>query len=230
MNDIKATVAKNISELRQKNGMTQLELAEKLNYSDKAVSKWERGESIPDVSVLLSVADLFGVSLDFLVREDHGASLPPELLPPEKREYRREVITVLSVLLVWLIAVAAFVASSIFSPGTAGLWLSFIYAVPVSSVVWLVLNSIWFDARLNYLIISVLMWSVILTLYLTLLVSGSGNWMLYLLGIPGQIIIVCWSVVRKHPSQRKERRAGKSGGKSPEALPDEPEKDASKGL
>ena len=44
MTDIKGTIAKNISELRQANKMTQLTLAEKLNYSDKAVSKWERGK------------------------------------------------------------------------------------------------------------------------------------------------------------------------------------------
>ena len=49
--------------------LTQIELAEKINYSDKAVSKWERGESIPDVSVLLELSKLFGVSIDFLVTE-----------------------------------------------------------------------------------------------------------------------------------------------------------------
>ena len=199
MNDIKTTVAKNISELRQKKGLTQLELAEKLNYSDKAVSKWERAESIPDVSVLLSIADLFGVSLDYLVREDHGESLPPELLPPKQTEYRRGVITALSVLLVWLVTVAVFVTLSVFCKGHAGLWLAFIYAVPVSAVVWLVLNSVWFNPMLNFLIVSVLMWSTILAIYLTLLTAGHNIWMLYLLGIPGQLIILFWSAVRKRP-------------------------------
>lgn len=221
MNDIKATVAKNISELRQKNGMTQLELAEKLNYSDKAVSKWERGESIPDVSVLLCIAGLFGVSIDYLVREDHGASLPPELLPPQKQEYRRGVITAVSVLLVWLIAVAVFVMASIFLDGAHGLWLSFIYAVPVSAIVWLILNSVWFNKRLNYPIISVLMWSVILALHLTLLVCGENVWMLYLLGIPGQIIILFWSVIRRSPENKKRvRRKRVNDAAAPADVPD----------
>ena len=74
MSDIKSVVAKNIAELRQANGMTQLELAEKLNYSDKAVSKWERGDSMPDISVLVEIADLFHVSLDYLIHEDHTAA------------------------------------------------------------------------------------------------------------------------------------------------------------
>ena len=49
MEDIKND-AKNITELRILNNMTQMELAEKLNYSDKTISKWERAESSPDIS------------------------------------------------------------------------------------------------------------------------------------------------------------------------------------
>ena len=49
---LKQTVANNIAQLRKSKGLTQLELAERLNYSDKAVSKWERGEGLPDVLVL----------------------------------------------------------------------------------------------------------------------------------------------------------------------------------
>ncbi len=202
MNDIKTTVARNIAELRQQAGLTQLELAEKLNYSDKAISKWERAESIPDVSVLVSVADLFGVSLDYLVRDDHGGELPPEPPKPSKSEYRRGVILAMSVILVWLVAVTAFVLLSTFASGMRGAWLCFIFAIPVSSVVWLVLNSVWFDPMLNFPIISVLMWSTLLSLHLFLVTAGVNLWMLYLLGVPGQVIIVCWSVIRKRPAKK----------------------------
>ena len=67
MEDLKLIIAKNISTLRKAAAMTQFELAEKLNYSDKAVSKWERGESLPDVSVLKAIADIFSVDKDFTV-------------------------------------------------------------------------------------------------------------------------------------------------------------------
>ncbi|MDD6251820.1 MAG: helix-turn-helix transcriptional regulator, partial [Oscillospiraceae bacterium] len=73
MENIKAIVAKNITQLRLAKGMTQLELAEILNYSDKAVSKWERGDSIPDITVLTKIADMFGVTLDYLVRPHREA-------------------------------------------------------------------------------------------------------------------------------------------------------------
>ena len=71
MNNIKSIIAQHITDLRRAKGLTQLELAEQLNYSDKAVSKWERADSMPDVSVLVAIADLFDVPLDYLVRAEH---------------------------------------------------------------------------------------------------------------------------------------------------------------
>jgi transcriptional regulator with XRE-family HTH domain len=71
MEDYKRIIANNITELRKAVPLTQAELAEKLNYSDKAVSKWERGESIPDVIVLKQIAELFGVTVDYLLEDVH---------------------------------------------------------------------------------------------------------------------------------------------------------------
>ena len=68
-NEFKQIVARNITMFRKANGLTQLELAEKLNYSDKAISKWERGESLPDVYMLQVIANMFGISLNDLVSE-----------------------------------------------------------------------------------------------------------------------------------------------------------------
>lgn len=194
MNNIKSIVAKNITELRQKKGMTQLELAERLNYSDKAVSKWERAESMPDISVLVEIADMFGVTLDYLVREEHEQPKPKK--QKKKKNYNRKFVAVLSVLTVWLVAFIAFVVISIATSGAAIQWLMFVYAVPVSMIVWLIFNSIWFDVRKNYLIISILVWSLLAALHLSFLPAGVNLWQLYLLGIPGQIIIFAWSKVK----------------------------------
>ncbi len=196
MSDIKAMVARNIAILRQARGMTQLELAEKLSYSDKAVSKWERAESMPDISVLVEIADLFDVSMDALVRGEQ----PTQLQPAQTLEtppYRRGVISVVSILLVWLLAVLGFVAVSLLIKGAQHTWLAFIYALPVSMIVWLVFNSIWFRPRLNYLIVSLLMWTVLLSVHLSLLMYGINVWMLYLLGVPGQLILLLWPAIRR---------------------------------
>ena len=61
MEDLREIIAKNIADLRREQNLTQAELAARLNYSDKAVSKWERGESMPDITVLKEIADLFSV-------------------------------------------------------------------------------------------------------------------------------------------------------------------------
>ena len=59
-------IGKNIMRLRKMANMTQSDLAEQLNYSDKSVSKWEQGNGIPDVRILVRLSELFGVTLDEL--------------------------------------------------------------------------------------------------------------------------------------------------------------------
>ena len=201
MTDVKQTISKNITALRQSHKMTQIELAEKLNYTDKAVSKWERAESIPDVIVLKTIADLFGVTVDYLLQEDHAPLLEPEIENPCCKHHNHTVVTVLSILLVWLVATLCFVSLDIICPEAKAKWLSFVYGVPVTMIVWLVFNSIWFNRRRNYLIISLLMWSVLASLFLTLTAVGYPLWKFFLLGIPGQIAILVWSKFQRKGNQ-----------------------------
>lgn len=197
MEDLKLIIAKNISMLRKERQMTQFELAEALNYSDKAVSKWERGESIPDVIVLKEIADIFAVSVDYLLEAEH----------PKKKSFGESFsirlqnhgfITGMSIMLVWLLALFVFVIGDMFREVILFRhWITFLYAVPVTFIVWLVFNSIWFNKRRNFLIISLLMWSALASIYISLIVFASINVrLLLLLGIPGQIIILMWSRIR----------------------------------
>lgn len=211
MVEIKAVVAKNISALRQAGGMTQIELAEYLNYSDKAVSKWERGESLPDVSVLLEIARLFEVSLDYLVQEEHPVAEGKKKKEPLAARYNRGFITGVSLMLVWFIALLAFVLVSLIDETARGQWLSFLYALPICFIVWLTFNSTWFDTRINYLIISLLMWSSLACIHVSLLVFGVMDaWLLYLLGVPGQIIILMWMGIKRRPKKGSEAEPSKS--------------------
>lgn len=191
---LKNIIAQNIAQLRRDNNMTQLELAEKLNYSDKAISKWERGESLPDVAVLKNIADIFLVSVDYLLEEVHKKPVPPAARTTTRKR-RRGVITWLGVLLAWMVATIAFVTLQLIFPAKMSAWLTFVWAIPVSAVVWLIMNSVWFNRRRNYLIVSVLMWTVLAAAHITLLVVGVNVWLIYLLGIPAQVIIFLWSGV-----------------------------------
>lgn len=204
MEDIKPIIAKNITALRQGAKMTQIELAERLNYSDKSVSKWERAESLPDITVLKAIADMFEVPLDYLVREN--PELPPiqeepELSSGKKRNHK--VITVLSILLVWFVAAVVFVILDMVELDTKLHFLAFAYALPVSMIVWLVLNSVWFSRRYNYLIISLLMWTTLgCTALLLQLLCGISFWQMIILGALGQIIIATWSKMQYHQKKK----------------------------
>ncbi len=193
MTNLKPIIAQNISCLRTATGMTQLELAEKLNYSDKAVSKWERGESVPDIAVLKEIADLFGVTIDYLICSEHPEQIPEAKPAIARKKRNRSFITGMSILLVWLIAEIAFVITESISGTTVFCFLPFLYAIPATLIVWLILNSVWFNKRRNFLIISMLMWSVLIGFYLTLYLFNLNIWLVFILGIPGQAIIFMWS-------------------------------------
>ena len=202
MDNIKQVVAKNITDLRKSVGMTQLELAEQLNYSDKAVSKWERGDSIPDVAVLKQIADLFSVTLDYLVSDDHKHTSSERTVYSGRELRNRRIITGISILLVWLCACIAFVVVDLVLGSAARNWITYIYAIPASAVVALVFNSLWFNPRRNFIIVSALMWSALLAIHLSFLLIGFNIWIIYILGIPGQAIILLWSglKLRVHPN------------------------------
>jgi len=196
MDDIKSIVAKNITELRLLNNMTQIELAQKLNYSNKTVSKWERAESSPDISILVEIADLFGVSLDYLVRSENIEEAVRENKHNETK-YNRRVISYISESIAWFVAIFAFIITSLVTKEATFQWLYFVYALPVVMIVKLVFNSVWFNPRHNYLIISALIWSILVAIHITFLYFNINVALIYLLGIAGQIVIILWSFIKK---------------------------------
>jgi len=205
MEDIKLIIAQNIAELRREKEVTQAELAEYLNYTDKAVSKWERGESVPDITVLKQIADFFGVSLDYLVAEEHTKTEPAKTVNNRVFE-NRAFITGIGVAFVLLVATLAFVVLNLVLGSAFEYWLAFIYAVPAAMIVWLVFNSIWFNQRVNFLIISFLMWSVLVATYLTAIAFRQNIWLIFVLGVPGQVIIILWSRIRSKQSVEKYKK------------------------
>ena len=190
---LKQNIADNIAKLRQASGMTQAELAQKLNYTDKAVSKWERADSIPDIVVLKNVADLFGVSLDYLVAAHADMSLVTQDL--KKRAKNRLIITLLSTISVWLVAATVYVILQSACPELLRPWMAFIFAIPASSIVLLVFNCIWGKHALTFICISVLLWSMLLLIYL--LTIDGNNWLVFFLGIPAEIIILLSAGLKK---------------------------------
>ena len=176
--DLKLIIAKNIAELRKANGLTQAKFAEKINYSDKAVSKWERGEAICDIVVLKRIADLFGVSVDYLLCETHT------LREDKTRKSNHLIITLISCSMVYLIATIIYVTLKIALDGVR-LETVFLYATPICMIVALVFNSLWGKPKFNFLILTVMLWSTILSFYMLWQYT-----LFFLIGVPLQIIII----------------------------------------
>ena len=197
MDDIKSIVAKNMTELRVTNNMTQLDLAEKLNYSDKTISKWERAESSPDISVLVEIANIFGVTVDYLVTEEHDEKPIIVKKKQETSKYNRKAIAYISESAAWIVAVFSFIITTLIVKRMSFQFLYFVYALPIVLIVKLIFNSIWFNRRLNYYIISLLMWSLLMAVHITFLYFGISVALIYLLGVAGQIVIVLWSFICK---------------------------------
>lgn len=217
MNDekLKYQLGANIVAYRKRSGLTQARLAERLNYSDKAVSKWERGESMPDVLTLVQLAELFDITVDDLLRDpneipehtsgriEHAMEVAVE--KTLKRKANKRVILGLSSLLVWFVALLVFVVvSSLDIPRS---WIAFLYAIPADAIVQLSLRSAWRDFRWNKTLISILMWGGLLSLYASLkLFVHVDIWKLFLLGIPGQLAVLLW--FRMYRKSSKEEKHG----------------------
>ena len=216
---LKYQIGANIAAYRKRSGLTQAGLAEKLNYSDKAVSKWERGESIPDVLTLMALARLFEITVnDLLVDpnalpEDSGNPLEKAMVQVSekalKRRANKKIILGLSSTLVWFVALLAFVILSSFDFLEAYSCLLFFYAIPANAIVLLSLRSAWHDFRWNKALISIIVWGSLLSIYVTMQVTMHYNfWKIFLLGIPGQIAIFLWFRMFRGSDTKKENTNG----------------------
>ena len=193
--DSKFIIGSNIMKLRVASGMTQADLAEQLSYSDKTVSKWERGDGLPDITVLIQISDIFDVTLDYLIHEHEKIEYTAVGTIKKAHLKVRAVITCISLLLIWLIATLCFVVVHIAYQSIIYEWLAYIYAIPVTMIAWLVFNSIWFNRRRNYMIISLLMWTFLISIVITFFTLGYNVAITLLLGLPGQAIILLWSCI-----------------------------------
>ncbi len=183
MENLKEIVAQNLSALRTRSGMTQSELAEKLNYSDKSVSKWERGDSLPDKLVIEKMADIFGVTVDYMCS-------PHSMEEDALIQIRHRMIIRVVMAGVWTLALLTFII--LWLCGKM-LWIIFVAAIPISLIALLVLHSVWEGGKRNFHIISVLCASIICTVYFIFL--RYNWWQLFLLLIPAELIVIlCFKI------------------------------------
>ena len=189
------SIGQRIGELRRGYGYSQEYIAEKLNVSRQAVSKWEQGESLPDVTNLKQIADLFSVTVDYLLTEEHTAAT----VPLSKRKRRnRAMITGISCVTVWLIACVLYFSLGFTALPSSGPWLSFVAAVPVTCIVLLIFSALWWGKKWLLTTVSVLIWSSLAFVFLLVFyIAGISIWGIFLIGIPAQVIVFLWAGLKK---------------------------------
>ena len=210
LEELKLVAAGNLINLRTAAGMTQAELGAKLNYSDKSISKWERGEAIPDAYVLTQMAELFGVTVDYILSSH--TSWEPTRTPEDPKQdvvYSTSVIIAIAVLGVWTLALTAFVALWL---ADMVRWKIFVAAFPVSVLTWMVLLCIF--KRTHYLkyIVALFVLSLFGAFYLLFL--NHNPWQIFLIAVLAETLVFLSFHVQKRPKKHEkapEEKKSQSG-------------------
>ena len=183
---LRKTVANNIAQYRKAHHDTQLDLATKLNYSDKSVSKWERGESLPDVYILSQIAELYGVSVSALI----GEIQPPK----ESKPHYHMFILLLSLALTMAVATLLFSMFMICKVDYPA-WMFFVYALPVCSIICIVFTSLWWGILWQGVSVSALIWTLGMSLYLSFELENVS--LIFLVCAALQVLTLLWEGFRK---------------------------------
>jgi len=183
---LKELFSRNLAELRRRSGMTQLELAEKLCYSDKSISKWERGEGLPDLPVACKIAEVFGVSVNDLI----GEKMPRKFLISRNRV----LITLMSTVLVWLVAAIMYFVFKLIAPAWNSEML-FAYAVPVSFLVMVVFTNIWWKKIWRFLSLSAFIWTFSICIVISIPVAEVT--LLYISTAVIQLLVILWYLMKR---------------------------------
>lgn len=189
-------IAANLVYYRKLHNMTQAELAERIRYSDKSISKWERGVGVPDIFVLSLLAELYNVTVNDLVSEN--APLPPP--PASDLIKRRIIIMLLSVGLAWLVATVTYTVLRIVVPGFEYSWCCFILAIPVSCIICVVFCALWWKLLFQFLSVSALVWAVATSVYI--LVPLYSISLIFAVSAVMQILVLLWYLMKKTSGRR----------------------------
>lgn len=195
---LRKIVAENLSELRKGRGLTQVQLAEIFGYSDKSVSKWEKGDTAPDLETLHSLAEYYGVTIDDLT---HEGMAKQKINTSAKKRGGVNVWVIAIITCMAVLAVCINLYGVVLINTGHNHWTLFFWWVPIDSIILFIFNCIWGPKKLRPLFGSLMAWSIPIGIYLELGKSTSNGWNMWsilLLGIPLMIIAILWDKIVSH--------------------------------
>ena len=194
MTQIKERIAQNLIGLRKEKNLTQNELAEKLNYSDNTISRWEHAEITPSIETLEQIAKFYGVSVESILKE----KATEESKKAKKFERIKHISTILMIISqVWFIAAVCFFYINTFASFDA--WILFVWAVPISMLIALLFSIPRKNRIVTFIFATLLVWAVLAAIYLQLL--QYNLYLLFIIGAPTQLFLCVWAFMR--PKKKK---------------------------
>ena len=196
----KEIIAANLTALRKASKMTQQELASKLNYSDKAISRWEHAETLPDIDTLCKICAIYGVKFEYLLQKEQPKKNNPYV---ERRDTANKVlITIIAAFSVWIAAFVLHLGLNV--SANLNVWMIFIWALPTTNVVLLICNAVFFRSKtFKYIVTSFIMWTLLISCYLQLLTYNM--WMLFIVGVPIQAVIMLSAFLKPTSPREKDK-------------------------
>lgn len=190
-NQLKEILTRNLISYRKQNNLTQLQLAEKLNYSDKAISKWERGESIPDLYILYTLAEMYHITLNDFFAED------PVVIEQPKKRFNPYVIILFSITVVWLLGTIGFFVLSLLNSSVS--YFAFLFALPTSFVVSFILSLIYklkFSSFIAYTGFNIFI-PLSVCIAINSFININNLWLLMLVCIPVELLGIFFFFIKK---------------------------------
>ena len=194
MENIRQVVCENLISLRKSHKYTQLELSKKINYSDKAISRWEKGEVLPDYEVLNTIAGVYGVDIAyFFQKHETFDDINEEIKKEEEKKVRNNIFMyILSCFVIFTLATIIFV--SLLTLKNINMWTIFVLAIPVSCGVLLYFNYKFSkNTIMRFILVTIIAWTTLIFVYLQLI--KYNIWPLFLVGAPLQGVIVFYTLM-----------------------------------
>lgn len=202
MENLDSIIGQNLIALRKAKGLTQQDVAAKLNYSDKSISKWELGYSSPAIDVLKDLADFYGVTVDYLLRVNTYEDAQRVVSPNKNKGANKAIILALTNTIVWLIVICIFLSEYFISDGTVFNWSLFMWGVPSCFIASAFLCLLFYGRNKTFWILfSFFMWTLIICFWLQywLFNTPSENiWYILTVCVPLQIIVILGSHIKRN--------------------------------
>lgn len=192
---VKETVRENLIKLRKEHKFTQIELAERIGYSDKAISRWETGEVNPDIETLEKLAELYGIDITVFFSE-YSPEHHRQEVAKESQLGRKIAVWILMGVALWYIGIMAFIYSNTFLPDSTRSWIIFIWLVPLTFVLCAVMNRFFGNAVLGIVFASLVCWTLLAAIYLHFL--KYNLYLLFISGAPIQMAILLLDYMKRN--------------------------------